>query len=69
MTVPLWLLAIPSVVLGILLTFPGPPLGPLFGIAEGEGLAHGGSTHLRARRGAPGPPPERASSSAASTAR
>jgi NADH-quinone oxidoreductase subunit L len=37
MTVPLWLLAIPSVVLGIVLTWPGPPLGPLFG-AEGEGL-------------------------------
>jgi NADH-quinone oxidoreductase subunit L len=37
MTVPLWLLAIPSVLLGILLTFPGPPLGPLFGL-EGQGL-------------------------------
>ena len=37
MTVPLWLLAIPSVVLGIVLTWPGTPLGPLFGI-EGEGL-------------------------------
>jgi NADH-quinone oxidoreductase subunit L len=32
MTVPLWLLAIPSAVLGIVLTWPGPPLGPLFGI-------------------------------------
>ena len=40
MTTPLWLLAIPSVVLGALLTWPGPPLGPLFGV-EGEGLLHG----------------------------
>ncbi|HSL98475.1 MAG TPA: NADH-quinone oxidoreductase subunit L [Candidatus Deferrimicrobiaceae bacterium] len=39
MTVPLWLLAIPSIVLGILLTWPGPPLGPLFGI-EGSGPLH-----------------------------
>ena len=37
MTVPLWLLAIPSVLLGVVLTWPGPPLGPLFGM-EGEGL-------------------------------
>jgi NADH-quinone oxidoreductase subunit L len=37
MTVPLWLLAIPSVVLGLLLSWPGPPLGPLFGI-QGTGL-------------------------------
>jgi NADH-quinone oxidoreductase subunit L len=36
MTVPLWLLAIPSAVLGIVLTWPGPPLGPLFGI-QGQG--------------------------------
>jgi NADH-quinone oxidoreductase subunit L len=40
MTVPLWLLAIPSIVLGIVLTWPGPPLGPLFGV-EGEGLLAG----------------------------
>ncbi|MBI2781054.1 MAG: NADH-quinone oxidoreductase subunit L [Chloroflexi bacterium] len=40
MTVPLWLLAIPSVLLGIALTWPGPPLGPLFGM-EGEGLLGG----------------------------
>ena len=40
MTVPLWLLAIPSVLLGIVLTWPGPPLGPLFGV-EGDGLLHG----------------------------
>jgi NADH-quinone oxidoreductase subunit L len=40
MTGPLWLLAIPSVLLGIVLTFPGPPLGPLFGM-EGEGLLAG----------------------------
>jgi len=31
MTVPLWLLAIPSVLLGIVLSWPGPPLGPLLG--------------------------------------
>ena len=40
MTTPLWLLAIPSVLLGLVLTWPGPPLGPLLGI-EGEGLLHG----------------------------
>jgi NADH-quinone oxidoreductase subunit L len=40
MTVPLWLLAIPSVVLGAILTWPGPPLGPLFGVEGGEGLLH-----------------------------
>jgi NADH-quinone oxidoreductase subunit L len=38
MTIPLWLLAIPSVFLGIVLTWPGPPLGPLFGIEGGHGL-------------------------------
>ena len=38
MTIPLWLLAIPSVVLGIVATWPGPPLGPLFGIEGGHGL-------------------------------
>src|SRR4026209_1089484 len=32
MTAPLWLLAIPSVILGAILTWPGPPLGPLFGM-------------------------------------
>jgi NADH-quinone oxidoreductase subunit L len=37
MTIPLWLLAIPSVVLGLVLSWPGPPLGPLFGI-QGTGL-------------------------------
>jgi NADH-quinone oxidoreductase subunit L len=37
MTVPLILLAIPSLLAGIALTWPGPPLGPLFGV-EGEGL-------------------------------
>ena len=37
MTVPLWLLAIPSVLLGLVLSWPGPPLGPLLGM-EGEGL-------------------------------
>ena len=40
MTVPLWLLAIPSVLLGLFLAWPGPPLGPLFG-AEGPGLLAG----------------------------
>ena len=38
MTVPLMLLAIPSAIVGILLTFPGPPLGPLFGITDGKGF-------------------------------
>jgi NADH-quinone oxidoreductase subunit L len=37
MTIPLWLLAIPSLLLGIVLSWPGAPLGPLFGV-EGEGL-------------------------------
>src|SRR5262245_33194702 len=37
MTTPLWILAIPSIFLGIVLTWPGPPLGPLFG-QGGEGL-------------------------------
>ncbi|HEV2005515.1 MAG TPA: NADH-quinone oxidoreductase subunit L, partial [Candidatus Limnocylindrales bacterium] len=37
MTIPLWLLAIPSVVLGLFLSWPGPPLGPLFGV-HGTGL-------------------------------
>jgi NADH-quinone oxidoreductase subunit L len=40
MTLPLWLLAIPSVVLGLLLSWPGPPLGPLLGI-HGTGLLAG----------------------------
>jgi NADH-quinone oxidoreductase subunit L len=38
MTVPLWLLAIPSVVLGAILSWPGPPLGPLFGVEGQQGL-------------------------------
>jgi len=38
MTVPLWLLAIPSVVLGIVLSLPGPPLGPLFGLPDQPGI-------------------------------
>ena len=38
MTVPLWLLAIPSVVLGAILSWPGAPLGPLFGIEGQQGL-------------------------------
>ncbi|HEX4898740.1 MAG TPA: NADH-quinone oxidoreductase subunit L [Candidatus Limnocylindrales bacterium] len=40
MTVPLWLLAIPSIVLGLFLAWPGPPLGPLLGL-EGPGLLAG----------------------------
>jgi NADH:ubiquinone oxidoreductase subunit 5 (subunit L)/multisubunit Na+/H+ antiporter MnhA subunit len=40
MTIPLWLLAIPSVLLGLVLSWPGPPLGPLFGM-EGPGLLAG----------------------------
>jgi NADH-quinone oxidoreductase subunit L len=40
MTVPLWLLAIPSIVLGVILSWPGPPLWPLFG-QHGEGLLAG----------------------------
>jgi NADH-quinone oxidoreductase subunit L len=40
MTVPLWLLAIPSLVLGAILSWPGPPLGPLFG-QQGPGLLAG----------------------------
>jgi NADH-quinone oxidoreductase subunit L len=39
MTVPLWLLAIPSIFLGMLLSLPGPPLGPLLGFpADSQGL-------------------------------
>ncbi len=38
MTLPLVLLAIPAALLGIVLTWPGPPLGPLFGIDGQEGL-------------------------------
>jgi NADH:ubiquinone oxidoreductase subunit 5 (subunit L)/multisubunit Na+/H+ antiporter MnhA subunit len=38
MTIPLVLLAIPSVILGIVLSWPGPPLGPLFGINDQQGL-------------------------------
>jgi NADH-quinone oxidoreductase subunit L len=40
MTTPLWLLAVPSVVLGLVLSWPGPPLGPLFGI-HANGLLAG----------------------------
>jgi NADH-quinone oxidoreductase subunit L len=38
MTVPLVLLAIPSALIGIFLTWPGPPLGPLFGLPPQPGL-------------------------------
>jgi len=40
MTVPLWLLAIATVLLGLVLSWPGPPLGPLFGL-QGPGLLAG----------------------------
>jgi len=40
MTIPLWLLAIPSIVLGLFLSWPGPPLGPLLG-QNGPGLLAG----------------------------
>ena len=39
MTIPLWILAVPSILLGIALSWPGPPLGPLFGSTE-PGLLH-----------------------------
>ena len=39
MTIPLWILAVPSILLGIALSWPGPPLGPLFGRTE-PGLLH-----------------------------
>jgi len=37
MTVPLWILAIASIFLGAILTFPGAPLGPLLGIEGQQG--------------------------------
>jgi NADH-quinone oxidoreductase subunit L len=37
MTTPLWILAVPSVLLGIVLSLPGPPLGPLLGLKDAEG--------------------------------
>ncbi|MBI2776888.1 MAG: NADH-quinone oxidoreductase subunit L [Chloroflexi bacterium] len=40
MTAPLWLLAIPSILLGLVLAWPGPPIGPLFGL-PGPGLLAG----------------------------
>ncbi len=38
MTLPLVLLAIPAALLGIVLSWPGPPLGPLFGMGDQAGL-------------------------------
>ncbi len=38
MTLPLILLAIPAALLGIALSWPGPPLGPLFGMGDQPGL-------------------------------
>jgi NADH:ubiquinone oxidoreductase subunit 5 (subunit L)/multisubunit Na+/H+ antiporter MnhA subunit len=40
MTTPLWILAVPSIFLGLLLSLPGPPLGPLLGL-HGTGLLAG----------------------------
>jgi NADH-quinone oxidoreductase subunit L len=40
MTIPLWILAVPTVFLGLVLSLPGPPLGPLLGL-EGQGLLAG----------------------------
>ncbi|MEA2520267.1 MAG: NADH-quinone oxidoreductase subunit [Chloroflexota bacterium] len=40
MTSPLWILAIPTVLLGLVLSLPGPPLGPLLGL-NGPGLLAG----------------------------
>src|SRR3954447_19028439 len=40
MTVPLWLLAVPAPIRGRTLSWPGPPLGPLFG-QNGPGLLAG----------------------------
>jgi NADH-quinone oxidoreductase subunit L len=40
MTTPLWFLAVPSVLLGLVLSLPGPPLGPLLGL-HGPGLLAG----------------------------
>jgi NADH-quinone oxidoreductase subunit L len=40
MTTPLWLLAVPSIVVGLILSLPGPPLGPLLGL-HGPGLLAG----------------------------
>ncbi len=69
MTVPLWLLAIPSIFLGIVLSLPGPPLGPLLGFPPDtkgllDDLARAG---LRPGRGAPRRTPSRPSSSSGST--
>ncbi len=41
MTLPLVLLAIPAALLGIALSWPGPPLGPVFGMADQPGLLTG----------------------------
>ncbi len=39
MTTPLWILAVPTVLLGLALSLPGPPLGPLLGFgAQTKGL-------------------------------
>jgi NADH-quinone oxidoreductase subunit L len=38
MTIPLMILAVPSVLAGIVLSWPGPPLGPLLGQGEQEGM-------------------------------
>ncbi|GAC1672117.1 MAG: NADH-quinone oxidoreductase subunit L [Candidatus Limnocylindrales bacterium] len=40
MTTPLWILAVPTVLLGLVLSLPGPPLGPILGL-HGPGLLAG----------------------------
>ena len=66
--VPLWLLAIPSVFLGLVLSWPGPPLGPLFG-SRARACSPAGSSRSSRTARASSAAPRRRSSSSASTAR
>ena len=69
MTVPLWLLAIPSIFLGIVLSLPGPPLGPLLGFAPTRrASSRPGSSPSSPRARRCSPAPRRRSASSASTA-